>query len=187
MTTTNVLNNAPLIVGTPNQVSVSLPVTAPALTLATPVTTSTQPMFAVYLSNTEASVTGDGTVHQITYDTVLVNQGSSYNNSNGQFTVPVSGNYLFTTCNITSTSDITTGYSSSFATSASATIYYATYYVGTFSSGIFKPMDGSIILPLTIGTTVTVSVTVSGQATKVASLRGSSSTIYTYWCGWLML
>lgn len=49
-----------------------------------------QPYFAVYKSG--GSITGTGV---ITFENVLTNRGNHYNTSNGRFTAPVAGVYLF--------------------------------------------------------------------------------------------
>jgi hypothetical protein len=58
-------------------------------------TNSAQPAFSAYAASGFNSVTGDGTIYTIPFDTVLVNRGSYYNTSNGVFTAPVTGVYYF--------------------------------------------------------------------------------------------
>lgn len=58
----------------------------------------TRPLQCAFFAQLNASlgnVTGDGTVFQIPCNNVVFDQSSSYNPSNGVFTAPVTGNYLF--------------------------------------------------------------------------------------------
>ena len=51
--------------------------------------------FFAQLNANLGNVTGDGTVYTVVCDNVVVDQSASYNNTNGVFTAPVTGNYLF--------------------------------------------------------------------------------------------
>lgn len=85
------------ITGTSNQISVANGSGATANpTLSFPATTTfatTQPSMLAYLSAPATSVTGDGTLYTLIFDTVTYDQGSNYNNVTGVFTAPVTGNY----------------------------------------------------------------------------------------------
>ena len=186
-TLTNVVNNAPVVTGTSNQISVIKSGTTDTVALATPVTTSTQPVFMAYLSTTQSNVSGDGTTVQVVYDTALVNQGSNYNAGTGVFTVPITGNYIFTASNILMNTVLVTGYNAAVNTSASGVIYYTSVYAGTYPANSTRTTVGSIFLPLTSGTQVWMTITSSGAASMVTSILGSSSTVYTYFCGYLVL
>lgn len=77
----------------------SVTIDGTAITLGTPVVNPIWPsraIFSAYLSANQAAATGDGTEFLIPYDTVLVNQGGSFNTGTGIFTAPVTGNYLLT-------------------------------------------------------------------------------------------
>ena len=56
---------------------------------------TTQPCFLATLANNLTNVTGDGTQYNIIFDTSTLDQTSSYSTSNGAFTAPITGNYLF--------------------------------------------------------------------------------------------
>jgi len=59
------------------------------------VTRPLQCTFFAQLNTNTGNVTGDGTVYTVVCDNVVIDQSASYNNTNGIFTAPVDGNYLF--------------------------------------------------------------------------------------------
>lgn len=100
MPSTNILNNAPIVGGTSNQVSSTYSGNTATISLPSNVLNSQQALFGAYLSSQHSNVTGNGAVYTILYDTILVNQGGRYNASTGIFTAPAAGNYLFCTYNL---------------------------------------------------------------------------------------
>ena len=64
-------------------------------TITGAITKPAQPLFIAYLAATVANATGDGTFYTVICDTINKQQGSSYNNATGEFTVPVTGSYSF--------------------------------------------------------------------------------------------
>jgi len=187
MPLTNVVNNAPVVSGSTNQISVIRSGITDTVSLNTPVTTSTQPAFMAYLSATESNVSGDGTTVKVVYDTAPVNQGAYYDTTTGEFTVPVNGNYIFTASNILMNTVLVTGYNAALNTSASGVIYYTSVYAGTYPANSTRTTVGSIFLPLTAGTRVWMTITSSGNGSPVTSILGSATTVYTYFCGYLVL
>jgi len=59
-------------------------------------TMASQPSCLVAMASTVASVTGDGTVYTIIFDTSIYDQNSNFSLSGGTFTAPIAGIYLFT-------------------------------------------------------------------------------------------
>lgn len=57
---------------------------------------SSQPLVSAYVNTSVNNVTGDGTNYTVLFNTVLVNNSSSYVSGSGVFTAPVAGNYLVT-------------------------------------------------------------------------------------------
>jgi len=51
--------------------------------------------FLAHLSATASNVTGDGTAFTVAADTEIFDKGSDYNSSNGVFTAPGAGHYIF--------------------------------------------------------------------------------------------
>jgi len=61
-------------------------------------TNSAQPAFRVFLNaNTAATLTGDGTIVTVPFDTVVFDQGSNFNTGTSTYTFPIAGIYLLQT------------------------------------------------------------------------------------------
>jgi hypothetical protein len=60
------------------------------------VTPSLDNVFHAYLNTAATSVTGDGTPYTVVFDTEVLDRGSNYNTSNGEFTPPSAGFYQLT-------------------------------------------------------------------------------------------
>lgn len=54
-----------------------------------------QPAFLAYVTASQNNVTGDNTHYTVIYDSTTINVGTNYNTSNGVFTAPITGTYLF--------------------------------------------------------------------------------------------
>lgn len=65
-------------------------------------------MMSAYMGTTTSSVTGDGTVYQVIYDTTNFDTKSAYDNTTGVFTAPTTGYYhVNTTLYVQNLIDIT--------------------------------------------------------------------------------
>lgn len=58
---------------------------------------TTSPLFSAYQNAEVSNVTGDGTIYTVSFNTVLFDLTSSYNNGTFIFTAPVTAKYLFIT------------------------------------------------------------------------------------------
>ena len=85
-TTHNVVNNAPIVVGTASQLASTYSGITATISLPANVINTGQTLFSAYLSATVTNVTGDGTAYTIIYNNTLVTQGSAYNATTGVFT-----------------------------------------------------------------------------------------------------
>lgn len=133
---------------------------------------------ATYLSGDTAAVTGDGTWYTLICDTKLIDNSFAYDSGTGIFTAQVTGNYHIS---------YSIGYKAIAGganTFAAAILQGAIYYAYTTWPTInqlanFQGVNGwvnanaTIILPLTIGQTITVVVSGVGGA-KNDSIAGVS-------------
>lgn len=135
-----------------------------------------QPCFRAYLSATQNNVTGDGSLYNVIFDTVVFDQGSNYNNGNGKFTAPINGKYFFYS-NIFWT-NIPVGCSStqvSFIVNGTAATRFKTGNVGTLQA------SGLLLLNATDFVQIEIS---AGSSTKTASIFGSQ--FDTFFFGYLV-
>lgn len=150
-----------------------------------------QPCFSAYLASTDLNVTGDNTPAVLgvgTPLTILFDQGGNFN-TNGTFTAPVTGKYLFlgdiifyqTTGPISSS--FTQGRIDLVTTSKTwVPVQFNPYAFQNAGGGCTAPF--SVIASMTAGDTAYVSGTVSG-GTKTIDFRGGSS-LGSYFCGMLL-
>lgn len=146
-----------------------------------------QPCFCAYVSSTITNVTGDGTVYIIIFDTEDLDAGGDYDVSNGRFTAPVAGNYLF------NATVVMNGITSSHTTFSSELIRSAPALASRISQGDAFSMAtagnvctvaGSWVVSMTAGQTMRCTLTVTG-GTKVVGVAGSSVG-YTTFSGCLL-
>jgi hypothetical protein len=140
-----------------------------------------QPAFNAYLSATQNNKTGAGTDYTIIFDTELYDIGNNYNNGTGTFTAPVTGIYRFsagvlatgcTIANICYLGLIHSGGNSKYTFVSRAAASYD--FDLTISSDI----------KLTAAETVSVIVSVSGEAGNTVDIGGAAS--FTWFCGSLI-
>jgi len=183
MAVNNAVNLVPAISGTANQIAVSQVGAAATIALASSVINTSQPMFMAYLSANAVNVTGDGTVYTILFDTVSINQGSSYNAGTGIFTAPITGKYLFSSSCIAVTG--TTRTAVQFQVT-NTTINYLLQYDGNSPAAIRTETFGnSIIIPMSSADTSKIQIIVSG-AVKDTTVVGAAGQVDTYFCGYLL-
>ena len=118
------------------------------------VTTPYQPMFHATRTVHVAS-SGD-----ITFNQVNRNVGGHYNASNGRFTAPISGNYLF----CFSTLLYNLGYSTNARLQLNGGIFYGMSSLGTYGqhTGVYSGQGGSTIVHLNAGDYVAINVSHNG-------------------------
>jgi len=125
--------------------------------------------FNAYVGTTLSNVTGDGTVYTVVFGTVLFDQNSNYNNSNGVFTAPVTGIYHFSSVIFLNNIVAQTGLSLSLTTSVAS---YITAYMNpsTIITSGFLAVSADVYTKLT-----------AGQAAQMEiSLTGSTKTVGVY-------
>lgn len=139
------------------------------------INSTTQPAFYSYLTSDVSNITGDGTSYVCICDTATINVGSCYNTSNGTFTAPATGKWLFTyNVALTNVAALhTVGFAELFANGIR--IIGGTLSPGACraSTNDFSFLQQSVILNLTSGNTVTMRVAVNGS-TKTITLAGYS-------------
>lgn len=184
-TTTNVLNKTPVITGTANQISVvnAADNSTSTISLASAVVNSSQPLFTAYLNVNQSNATGDGTVAKIPYNVTTVNQGASFNTSTNTFTAPFTGNYLFCSCNIVLGAASGTTIATLVLVTTAAS--YTLAYYGTYPQLEYQPLNGQVIVPMTIGDTALVQITLTGS-TKTAIIAGTVSQFDCFLSGTLL-
>jgi len=157
----------------------------PQISSAGLATNTSQPAFFSYLSATQSSVTGDGTLYQIVFDGTTANQGSYYNAGAGLFTAPVTGLYFFS-CAI-ALSGLTAQTNTTLIFHTVAVDYYTVIINPTSinAGGVlaFNTSIGPIHLNAAEG--LEIQVQVSGS-TKTVSVFGSGGPYFTYFSGFLV-
>ncbi len=148
-------------------------------------TNTTQPAFFSYVSSTQSSVTGDGTLYNVIFDTTTKNVGASYDTTTGVFTAPVTGLYFFNTC-ITVTG---------LSTQTNFTILFHTVAVDYFGANINPAgINGGGVLainsslgpiPLSSSEAIVMQVSISGGA-KTVNVFGVGGPFFTYFSGYLI-
>lgn len=139
------------------------------------------PYFEANLSSNKANVTGNFTDYVIVFDTVGVNIGSSYNNTNGRFTAPISGMYNFTaSVKLAGLQSNHTGCFIQFLVDGTATrpFFIGNPYAIKRGDNDQMVYSGSSNINLNAGSYVQVSVNVFGGS-KVVSVETDGTTYRT--------
>ena len=146
------------------------------------ITNPYQPAFSAFKSAISTSVTGNGALYTVIYNTVMYDRESSYNNSTGYFTAPENGLYFFN--------------ASAFCSNPSSCTYAQLFIVTpsyTFTSRVQQPsgnqtkyVSRTIFVSLTTGQQVYVQFAVYGQSGNTANCYGDASKIYTAFSGYLI-
>jgi hypothetical protein len=156
------------ITGTTNQTAVTFTGSTANVALAPTVINSTQPCFQAKYGSPVGPVTGSGTVYTMVFNTVTFDQNSNYNSSTGQFTAPITGNYLFNismdliAIALASTSLELDIYVNGTINTTLSYINPSANYVMTSSLLGSMSLCGTQILRLSMSSTVTIVLTVSG-------------------------
>lgn len=138
------------------------------------------PLVLAYNSATDTSVTGDGTVYTIIFDTVITDQNSDYNNSTGTFTAPVTGKYEFGAWALLTS--LGAGHSAVYmeiTTTGNTFRTSAMTGAGTRDSGNNLGVSSKVICPMSATDTCVIKVFASGS-TKTVGVGGTASPIQTY-------
>lgn len=148
-------------------------------------TNASQPAFFSYLSATQNSVTGDGTVYTVVFDTVTANQGSNYATGTGLFTAPVTGLYYFN-CSV-ALSGLTVQTNATLIFHTVAFDYYTAIInpTGIIAAGVLAFNTSVGPIPLSATNTIAVEIQVSG-ATKTVNVFGLGGAGFTYFSGYLI-
>lgn len=133
-------------------------------------TNTAQPAFLAYNSSNDNNVTGDGTVATVDFDTEVFDQGSDF--TADTFTAPVTGRYtLQLSVRIGGVTAAATNVVLNVVTSNNS-------YLKTWSDpGILIDftLGFSVIADMDVSDTVTVTLTVSGEASNIVDIIGTSS------------
>jgi len=144
---------------------------------ATSPTWQAAPAFTVRLASDATNVTGDGTIYQVAYDTVLLDNVSAFTTgSSARYTIPTTGNYRFEV-GVDIFPDIGSGlqFLVFLQTTARQVLINNITYPLSFIGTQFV-ISGSITLPMTIGDTAYVAVQVAGGS-KTCTVFGSSNVV----------
>ena len=167
-------------------INASAPSGAITVSSAGYVTRPNGPSFSAYIGSSQSNVTGNGTAYVVIFDTVITNVSSSYNNSTGIFTVPVTGVYQFSY--ILTTSAIIPGVNTAVQVSISNGTPYSMVLQGPATgstTGSLLAFSGSIVLACTASNPVSITLTVSGS-TKTVGLFQTGGAIYNNFSGCLI-
>lgn len=150
-------------------------------------TNTSQPAFYAYLSSIASNVTGDSTVYTIVFDTELFDQSSSFNNSTGTFTAPVTGKYfLHAQCLVQGGTAISAA-NLAILTNAGQLRSFSNTPLTASTTSVFYEKSG--IISMTAGDTATVTITCADSGGKIDDVFGGSGTSnlgITFFSGFLI-
>ncbi len=144
--------------------------------------TPNQPLFSVFLTNVISNVTGDGTVYTIIYDTVIANQGSSFNTGTGTYTAPLTGCHQFNMCQSIQGGTAITVYTGDIVTSNNTYRQRGYNQIGSTAVG---SLALSVITDMDAGDTASVTITTTDTGGKVDDLTGSGAGIRNFFSAFL--
>lgn len=147
---------------------------------------TTIPAFSAYLNTTASNVTGDATLYNIAFDTVLFDTTSSFNTGTGRFVCPRAGKYLFSVG--IRLNDLTTAWNyveARWVIDGGTTNYFI-WLSNAIPTGATSPnflfISNTVILDLALNQTVGAETTVAGS-TKSIDVQGFSTTPATWIAG----
>lgn len=137
-------------------------------------TNSSQPLVSAHRSTGTGNVTGDGTAYTIVFDTVDQDNTSAYNNSTGVVTIPTTGVYFMTA--VVSYNGVAAGNTNTELDFVVGSNVYRMFTANpTWNIGGFITYNGTLILPITSSTSMSVRTTFIGNATKNVEVAGIQS------------
>lgn len=184
------LAHARTLIETANQIKITNPDGVggnPVFSLQPTVLSSTQPAFLAYLSSSATGVTGAGTTYKVICDTILKNQPATpYDASTGIFTAPATGTYLITgNVELTNFSGVPTN--AGINIKVNSTFWDGTSFTpNAAATSRISCYNFSSLIPLTLGDTVEMDITVSGMGGDTVDVSGSGSSKRTYFSGYLL-
>jgi hypothetical protein len=138
--------------------------------------------FQAYLSNNTAPVTGDSTVYQIIFDTVVRNDSSIYNNSTGLVTFNQSGLW-YVNSNVTFAGILVANLNGNIYFQNQTPVQFGFLNYGAFptstSSGEYGATNSALI-PVTAGDTLGVFVIYDGNGSKNVNVQGTDLSITSF-------
>lgn len=147
-----------------------------------------QPAFLAYLGTNDTAVTGNGANYQLGTNIALTKSFDQWNNfnTNGTFTAPFTGRYLFTgtICLFLVSAAMTNGYLFLNTTASSYLLDALNPGAVQANAGIIT-VKGSVIVPMTAGNTATLSIQLQNGAGNNAGLvaSGGSGVLATFFSG----
>lgn len=159
------------------------------LTLMSPLVNSRQPSFFVNLISDATSVTGDGTVYNVLFDSIVYDNTSAITlNSGGKtiFTAPETGKYLFTFGGTYSNATVSNTNVITQITSTSRT-----FVIGNTNPGIalvsgFYQTQLVCVIDMTAGDTASCIMYMAGGTLSVNADGGPNNSPQTWWVGNLL-
>lgn len=145
------------------------------------ITFVSQPKFFAYQNTSISNVTGDSTVYNIPFNTVLYDTASGYNTGNGNYTVPVTGYWLFS-CMVYM-NNISVGHTNANILLLTPSNTYRWAYCNPFSmaaNNAVLQLGGTTVVHMNQGDTATIQLFVA-NSTKTIGI--DSNNIATYFNG----
>jgi hypothetical protein len=142
-----------------------------------------QPCFNYYLTTTQTNITGNGTVYTVPFDQPIINQNG--NLTDGVFTAPADGNYLFTWGITLDTATILTADTFTLVLTTTS----AEYFGNSLNPSTYNPgangltINGSLITSMVTGHTAQIDIRVYGLIANTVSILGNGAPVVTYFTG----
>lgn len=139
---------------------------------------TTRCCFSYYALNNISSVTGDGTIYNVVFNTQIYDQGSNF--SSATFTAPVTGKYLI--CGNVNMYNLGAAHTQAIVTIATTANGYTTSYINSAtarelaSGNNILGIPFSIIVPMSTNDTATIQLAVTGS-TKTVNILGSKGCV----------